>query len=250
MTERPNDRLETALRDLGARLDVPEPPELTGAVLTRLARLDTEPDAPRSVFLTRVVPRLVAAAVVALLALGVAMAVSPTVRAAVFDLFRIGGVEIHHEPAPSAPPTNGRVELPGERVVSLEDARRAAPFEVAVPAALGDPDEVRIADGDPPRVVSLLYDRGIRVDQFDGRLSPVFFKKTDAADMEMVRVGSVDGVWVPRPHPVFYVDRDGNERAESARLAASTLIWEADGMTYRLEGELSRDEAVRIAESF
>jgi hypothetical protein len=249
MTERPTERLETALRDLGAHLDVPEPPELTGPVLTRLARLPAEPEAARSVILTRVLPRLVAAVVVALLALGVAMAVSPTVRAAVFDLLRIGGVEIHHEPAPIPPPFTGRVELPGERVVSLAEARRAAPFEVAVPASLGDPDEVRIADGDPPRVVSLLYDSGIRIDQFDGRISPVFFKKTDAADMEMVRVGSVDGVWVPSPHPLLYVDREGKDRVESARLAAKTLIWEADGVTYRLEGELSREEAIRIAES-
>jgi hypothetical protein len=245
------ERVEALLREVGTRLEVPRPPELTGTVLARLA--GGHADEVRPSRLTRLVPRLVATVVVALLALGVAMAVSPTVRAAVFDLLRIGGVEIHHDPDPPAPPASGAPLLPGERVVTVEQARAAADFEVAVPAVLGEPDEVRISDGMRPRVVSLLYRPGtaaaVRVDQFDGEISPVFYKMTNAQDVELVGIGTAQGAWIPRPHPVHYVDRNGRTQEESARLAGRTLVWEAGGVTYRLEGELSRDEAVRIAES-
>jgi hypothetical protein len=235
--------IESALREVGTRLDVPEPPaDLTTAVL---ARLD-EP-APRPRPGARLVPRLVAAAVAALLALAVAMTVSPTVRAAVLDFLRIGGVEIHHEPAP-VPPASDPV-LPGERVVTLDEARAAAAFDVRVPARLGDPDSVRVADGDPPRVVSLRYYPGVRVDEFDGTLAPVVAKVANAEDVVVTTVGGRPGVWVPRPHPVIYLDRDGVEHEEAARLATRTLIWEADGVTYRVEGDLTRAEAVAIAES-
>ena len=37
-------------------------------------------------------------------------------------------------------------------------------------------------------------------------------------------------------------------REETARLAGSTLIWEKDGITYRVEGA-HRTQAIEIAES-
>jgi hypothetical protein len=36
---------------------------------------------------------------------------------------------------------------------------------------------------------------------------------------------------------------------ESARLARDVLIWERDGVAFRLEGDLGKDEAVELAES-
>jgi hypothetical protein len=235
-----NDRVEATLRELGGRLAVPEPPADLAA--TVLARLD-EP-APRPA--TRWVPRLVAAAVALLLALGVAMAVSPTVRAAVADFFRIGGVEIHYAPAPVAPDADP--VLPGERDATLAQARAAAAFDVRVPALLGDPAAVRLIDGDPPRVVSLHYP-GLRVDEFDGTLAPLFEKFTHADDVVPTTVDGYRAVWIPRPHPVIYLDRDGVQHEETARLATHTLIWEAGGVTYRVEGDLTLAQARVIAGS-
>jgi hypothetical protein len=231
------DQLETILRDLGAHLDVPPPPDdLADAVAARL----TEPRRGHPVLVR------VAAVVVALLvALGVAMAVSPTVRATVFDLLRIGGVEITDAPAPAPRPT---APLPGERSATLAEARAAAAFDLRVPEALGDPDAVTMSDGTPPRVVSFQYP-GVRVDQFDGGLSPVFEKFVAAEDVRRVRVGDTDGVWIPRPHQVIYVARDGTTREESARLAANTLVWTDGRVTYRIEGSFTAREAVAIAES-
>jgi hypothetical protein len=237
-----DERVDAALRELGGHLDVPEPPaDLATAVL---ARLDEPRPAPR------VLPRLVAAALALLVALGVAMAVSPTVRAAVLDLFRIGGVEIHYTPPPVTPTTTDTAQ-PGERDLSLDDARAAVPFPIRVPALLGEPDSVRVldsADGGPLRVVSLRYDNA-RVDEIDGRISPVFEKFLHAADVVRTDVDGAPAVWIPRPHPVLYVDERGTVHEEAARLAAKTLIWEENGLTYRLEGALTRQQAETIAAS-
>ena len=239
-----DDQLEAALRTLGTRLDVPEPPDLTGDVL---ARLDEPPRRPG----WRPVHRIAAAVVAAVLALATAMAVSPTVRAAVYDLFRIGGVEIHeNEPPPVTPTVSVDPPLPGERDVALAAARQAADFPLKVPSALDPPATVRLIDD--ARVVSMGFASPhgeVRVDQFDGGLAPMFAKFTHADDVHHVTVLGVPGVWVDRPHPVFYTDETGTMREESARLAGSTLIWESGGITYRVEGDLTQAQAITIAES-
>lgn len=228
------DHLETDLRELGTHLDVPPTPDVTTAVLNRL-------DSPSP---KRRVPRLVTAAIAALLALATAMVVSPAVRAAVFDLLRIGGVEIHeNEPAPPTPTVEA--PLPGERDVSLAQARDAVDFPLRLPAGLGEPDAVWVT-GD--RVVTMAFG-AVRIDQFDGGLDPIFEKFTMAEDIHRVTVGDQPGIWVDRPHVVLYTDEHGTTRDEAARLAGSTLIWEDDGVTYRVEGDLTETEALAIAES-
>lgn len=235
--------LDSLLRSVSTRLDVPPTPDVTDAVL---ARLD-EP-APRTGW--RPVQRVVAAAVAALLALATAMVVSPAVRAAVFDLLRIGGVEIHENQPPPVTPTVDP-PLPGEREVTLAQARAEATFPLKLPADLGAPTHVRLADGAPPRVVTMAFTAfgDLRLDQFDGGLDPMFSKFTYAPDIHRTDVDGDPAIYVDRPHVVIYDDRDGTLREATARLAAATLIWESDGITYRLEGDLTEDEAVAIAES-
>jgi hypothetical protein len=237
-----DDRLEAALRTLGTHLDVPPPPDLTDSVLARL-------DQPRPRW--RPVHRVAAAAVAALVALATAMVVSPAVRAAVYDLLRIGGVEIHEDhPGPVLPLPSVEPPLPGERDVPLAHARRAADFPLRLPEALGPPSTVRLVDD--ARVVSMAFGSPhgqVRVDQFDGGLDPIFAKITRGSDVRRVSVAGDPAVWVDRPHPVLYLDRDGRMREESARLAGNTLIWEDEGITYRVEGDLTEAQAVAIAES-
>jgi hypothetical protein len=134
------------------------------------------------------------------------------------------------------------------RTAALDEARRTALFGVRVPAALGAPDQVQVGDPDPagaPRVVTLLYRGGaVRLDEFDGTVSPYFFKT--APEARWVDVGTADGIWLPAPHPVTYVGRDGQEHTETARLAGPTLIWTDGEVTYRLEGLADLAEARRI----
>lgn len=229
------DDLEAGLRDLGARLEVPSTPDVTTAVLNRL---DNPTPARRRV------PRLVTAAIAAMVALAAAMVVSPAVRAAVFDLLRIGGVEIHQdEPAPPTPTLEA--PLPGERAVSLTEAREIVDFTLRLPTGLGEPDAIRVTDD---RVVTLAYGN-VRIDQFDGGLDPFFEKFTAAEDVHRVSVDDRPGIWVDRPHVVLYTDDHGTTHEEAARLAGSTLIWADDGVTYRVEGDLTETEALAVAES-
>ncbi|MDO9495949.1 MAG: hypothetical protein Q7J48_09620 [Nocardioides sp.] len=58
-----------------------------------------------------------------------------------------------------------------------------------------------------------------------------------------------DGVWFEEPHDVALLDDDGEPVRHSARLAGHTLIWQDRDVTLRLEGDVSLERAVKIAES-
>jgi hypothetical protein len=250
MTE--HERLETALRELGADLAVPQPPEVAELTADIRARLAGPPRRTRAVFGGPVLLRVAAMLVLALLTLSVLMVVSPPVRAGVLNLLRYAGIEFSTDSAPRPlPPTPA--PLPGERTVDLPTAQRLSGFPVAVPDALGEPERVVLVDGQPPRVVSLLYQDGtVRLDQFDGRMDLGFYKKgLGQGGLQWVRLGpgSEPAIWVDRPHEVVYVDRDGRYRTESARLSARTLIWQAGDVTLRLEGDFTLERALEVARS-
>ncbi|HEU5473104.1 MAG TPA: hypothetical protein VFV67_20855 [Actinophytocola sp.] len=232
-----------ALRDLGAHLDVPEPPDVTAAVRARLEQ---------PVRRTWSTPRRIAAAVLlVLLALGVLITVSPPVRAAVLNLLRFAGIEFSTDSAPAPSPLPSTAALPGERAADLDTARRESRFTVSVPEALGPPERVVLADGSPPRIVSLIYrDGAVRLDQFDGTVDFALYKKLiGGGQVDWTDVDGDAAVWVAGPHELVYVDRSGQYRQESARLSGTTLIWQRDGVTMRLEGDFTKAEALAIAES-
>ena len=89
------------------------------------------------------------------------------------------------------------------------------------------------------------------LDQFDGTFGPVFEKQVGGLDVREVDLAGTPGWWIPGPHDLLYVDRDGEVVSATARLAGRTLIWESeDGVTFRLEVQgLTRGEAVAIARS-
>src|SRR5688500_3968323 len=130
-----DDQTEAALRDLGRKIHVPEPPDVTASVLTRI-------NAPRRR------NRWLTALVAAVTAFAIAFAVSPAVRAGVWNLLEFAGVEFRASAPPSiAPP------LPSNEV-SLDEARREMPFEIHLPEELGTPDKITVHEG---RFVTLHY---------------------------------------------------------------------------------------------
>lgn len=186
------------------------------------------------------------AVVAALAALLVGLAITPPVRAAVAEWFGFGGVIVREAPHPgprtAPPPPSATSDL------TLRQAGELVTFTPVAPSALGTPDGVEVS-GDR-RVLSLTWSdngRMVRLDQFDGTLSPVMAKL--AHDVGIFTVAGIEYLWVERPHEVVVVDPDGTERSESARLAGSTLIWERAGTTLRLEADVTRERAVVIARS-
>jgi hypothetical protein len=250
-------RLEAELRALGRQLDMPPAPDVWNAVHRGLTSADGLRRHPR-----RRGRRLIVAVLAALTTTAV-LGATPQGRAAVAELLQFAGVTVRQGQGDPAGPANpsGAGRLPDASATALDDARSAAPFPVRTLAALGPPDQVIVADGRPPRVVSLVYRAApnrppaggdgvaARLDQFDGTAQPVFEKIADPGSTEVVQVAGRRALWVRGPHELLYIDRSGQIHAASARLAANTLIWEIDGVTLRLEGAFSRDEAIRVAES-
>ena len=65
-----------------------------------------------------------------------------------------------------------------------------------------------------------------------------------------VTVNGGRGYWIDgESHVFFYRDASGNVHSESVRLAGNVLVWEQGGLIVRLEGDISLEEALRIAES-
>jgi hypothetical protein len=260
------DDLERQLAELGRHLAVPPAPDLVYGVKQRIAAEQTDGGLPARQPASTWLPwwrrsRVVQAATALVLVFAVLLLASPQVRAAVADVLRVAGLDIHREPAPMQPKPGQLPTLPGERVVSLDEARKAADFDIQVPAALGPPDEVRLADGEPPRVVTLAYRAApgrpdpdpatqvaVRIDEFAGTISPIY-EKYGAEDAEPLLVGGALAIWVPHPHTLVYVDRSGHIRQEAARMAAQTLIWQVGTTTLRMEGELTKSDAIAIARS-
>ena len=63
-----------------------------------------------------------------------------------------------------------------------------------------------------------------------------------------VRVGSSRGLWLEgAPHFFMYRDADGTIHSGAAYLAGNTLLWEREGHLLRLEGALTKAQALRVA---
>ncbi|MEW9528910.1 hypothetical protein [Microbispora sp. NPDC049125] len=232
------DELESELLALGESLRTPVPPPADVARAVR-ARLEGEPSPRVPSRWARPSRRRIAAVVAVFLA--VLLGATPQGRAAVESVLRFAGVEIHVG-GPGPLPTGVPAPLPGERRVTLDEARRAVRFTVAVPSALGEPADVRVADGG--RVVTLLWP-GIRLDEFDGTLSVVFRKEMGEPWPE--EISSPHGWWISRPHGVSYVPADSGALQELG-VAGPTLIWQNGTTGMRLEGT-DQQEALRIARS-
>jgi hypothetical protein len=52
-----------------------------------------------------------------------------------------------------------------------------------------------------------------------------------------------------KPHFLILLDRKGQSFGETVRLVRNVLIWARDGVAYRLEGELTKERAIELAES-
>jgi len=224
--------LEDDLRAVADRVAPPTPPDLADAVL---ARLD-EPTRPR---------RRWTVAVAAVAALIAALGLSPQVRAFAADLLERAGIVVSDD-EPDAAPTPEE-PLPSSAQSDLARAVEAATFPLSAPRDLGEPESVTIVDHG--RVVSMSWrDGDVVLDQFDGSMGPVFEKQIGDLDIAPVTLDGTIGWWIPGPHDLLYVDRDGEVVSATARLAGRTLIWEREGVTSRLEVDgLGRREAVAIA---
>ncbi len=268
--------VERALTEVASTLDWPAEVEVAVAVGNRL-RTEMQPVGVRR--RTRSVGRRVlrpirrerspwqlaaAAAVAALVLFSAVLAVSPGARKAVAEWFGLRGIEIRQTPASPRAPTRPVGEgLNLGRSVAISEAERIAGFRVRLPQALGPPDTVFVRSlSVAGNEVFLVYGSrpglpesseagvGALLSEFRGELDRAFIRKIAGfSQISFVRVNGNPGFWIEGAHDVVYLDENGNPVEATFRLAGNVLLWEQDGLTFRLESALTLKRAVEIARS-
>ncbi|GAA2792984.1 hypothetical protein [Kribbella solani] len=212
--------LDDELRALGRSVVVPPVDSgLTDAVLQRVADLPVRKrlrDRWRVFF-------------AGLLVVVAGVVLTPPVRAQVAEWLRIGGVQAQ----PVGTPPTGRPSVPAVSPgMSLKDAARVAGFTPALPKQLGTPTGVQASDG----FVATSWSE-VRLEQFRSGISPTYLKQYYSG---LQYVEEVSGYWFETPHQLVLVNQ------QVVRIAGPTLVWERDGVTFRLEG-VGRERAVELA---
>jgi hypothetical protein len=175
-----------------------------------------------------------AAAVV--VAVGAALAV-PGARSGILRFFHLGGVTIVR--VDTLPPARERplTDALGPRV-PLDEIKAQTGIRPRLPRG-ERPAHGYVLHG----VVSFVFRTGgkdVLLMEFAGG---DVIKKTSVAEtsVEPVRVGANDGYWLAgKQHVVVIV-------STPPRLAGNVLLWQVGNVGLRLEGPLSKDEALRIA---
>ena len=239
--------LEQALLAVGRDLDLPEAPDVVPAVLARIERRSR-----RTAWTFGRRELAIGVAVVLLAALAAVLAV-PDARSALLRVLHLGGEQI--ELVDELPPAASEVdETTLGEPVTLEEARRRAGFPLRELAerpdrvyllgerptvwfAYGPPGDVRLLVSQTPHltvdrdlIAKKLAGQGTSIEETDVDGSPAFF---------------LSGA----PHAVLLFDENGEVLTDTIRLAGNVLIWQDDDTAFRLEGDFTRDDAVRLGES-
>ena len=256
--------LEQQLVALGRELAWPSTPDLAGHVRSRIT-------AP--VIVVRRAPwyqsRWAIAAAAVVLALTALLAYNPTREAIanwvnVHVLFQ--RVNVLPTPSPQPPgPLGKRLGLGGR--TTLTGAAKNVNWHITIPTSLGSPDEVYLQlppDGAPLGEVTLVYSTrpgipvagetgvAVLVTEARGGIGDQFFGKMlgPGTTFEAVTVAGHQGYWVAgSPHMFVFLDAEGRVRGETMRLATNTLILDVGGTIVRIEGNLTKAQALEIAAS-
>ena len=183
----------------------------------------------------------------------------PGMRTAVAHFFGIGGVSVTNKQSDETTPPVGAAFFLGDRV-TLEEARKSVAYPVLVPSrpGLGTP-EVYLRDNG---IVSFVYPAstelpaahgttvGLIVTQFKGDTSEAMTKLLDGSDVATVSVKGQRGLWLTgKDHFVFFVNQHNGAVDVPGHIAGNTLLWEQDGVTVRIEANISEADALLIAQS-
>jgi hypothetical protein len=232
--------LERALHAL--EIEWPATPDLADAVRAEITR-------PRRFTGWR--RRLAIALATVLVAAGGTLAVSPAARSTVWRWLGLEGVEIRREKPTATPgPING-FGVP----IGLDEARRAGAL---FPKGLPEPSAYR-----GPHAIALVYPatQGLKpskvtgvallVQTFRARVDTMILKKMSmSGSVEFLTIGGSPAYWISgEPHGFQYSTADGNGEFVPQRLADHTLLVERGGKLLRIEGPISKQRAIELAES-
>lgn len=248
MTSR-GDSLQLELVELSEHVDWPTGIDLSPTVLERIR--------VRPVRRTRrwLAPVLVAVAIAVSL-------LTPPGKEAVAWLLRVAGIGVEFSEVTT--PVTAPATLTVGDAVTLTKAQEAVDFPLLVPSALPAPDSVQLATWGGGHQVVLAWgpsDRlpevletgtGLLFFQFRASVDEQLLTKhaTGSTTVDVVEVRGGRGYFLSdAPHIVIFEDPDHTIFEDPVRLAANVLIWEEDGVTYRIESSLELADTVAVAES-
>lgn len=227
--------LEQQLLLLGQELEYPPEPDVASGVLLRLDR--------RPFPWRRAVAVALAVCAVAVTA---AFAV-PQARTTILKWFHLRGVTV--ERVETLPPAVERSQADGlGRPLAPDAAERAVGFELELPPGTR-PRRVYVLDGALASVVLRAEGRPLLLSQYRSGNFDLLKKSAVAKSViEPVLVNGEPGLWLEGgPHTLTYFNGRGEFRQRAVKIRGNVLLWIHGPLTLRLEGRLTKGEALRIA---
>jgi hypothetical protein len=262
----PDRELERELRELGGNIDYPPTPDVARAA--RRVLDEEENSRPRRYLTAFPVMRLVAVAAAFVLVVAVPT-LSPGLRATIGDWFVAEGVHNAGEPVDAgsperqmeaaAPPAESKsgeslaARFSGERI-TLQEARARMDGALLLPRMpnLGKPDEIYAGGTSGKNGVVLVYRYGLPslggagislvLTETPGDVESAYLGGQSTVGSELERV-SVDR------DPGYWGSAGRIPSAMDPRLPSNVLLWKKGGYALRLEADLHKEQAIRIAES-
>jgi hypothetical protein len=264
MNELQQELFEKQLISISKGFDYPRTPDIAGSVMTRL-RDTTRP---------RFISKRLAWSLTIILIVFASLMLIPPARAAIIEFIQIGVVRIFRaEPTPLPPPNQ---EIPSPMVpitatpaptsqplipilenlageMTLEEAQKRVNYPILLPSYpphLGKPDRIFVQNADGAMTILVWLDP-----QKPGEvLMSLHFlpagswaiKKIEPRNIQETTVNGQRAIWATGPYPLRLTNGD----LQYLRLIdGHVLIWAEGNITYRLETNLSLEEALKIAES-
>jgi hypothetical protein len=224
--------LEQRLEALGRELAFPATPDLSGR-----ARYAGRPFRWRQVAF--------ALAIVAV-AIAAAFAV-PQARTTILRWFHLNGVTVQR--VDTLPEAQERAKAGGlGRRLTLDQAQRQLGFHLRLPPLDGAPTTY-VLDGALGTVILRVGDRPVLLSEYLARGYTLLKKSVSQKSVvEPVTVNGERGLWLEGPpHTLTYFNTNGEFQERTVRITGNVLLWTHGPVTLRLEGRISRAEALRIA---
>ncbi|MFN8440565.1 MAG: DUF4367 domain-containing protein [Caldilineaceae bacterium] len=254
MTQDSEQTMEQLLIQNVGQVRYPPTPEIAQSVRHRLQR--------RTLSTNVVVSRLGWIVVVLVIVLASLFSVPP-LRAAILDFLRIGAVQIGPPEADFAPTSAASTQLPtitpkrtllplsGE--TTLTEAHKRIPWPIKLPTYppdLGEPDAVYVQSLDGDALILVWMDKDnssqVRLSLHMLQSDVLVWKKVTIKVVQQTTVNQHRAYWTTGP---YLLEIKGKGIHETRLIDGHVLIWEEAGITYRLECNLTLEEAVKVAES-
>jgi hypothetical protein len=94
----------------------------------------------------------------------------------------------------------------------------------------------------------------------EGRRKPVLLVEIQGSELGIAKktiqketvvepapVNGGDGLWIRGPHVVAFIEGPSGINSAVTRQSGSALVWQRGSLTLRLEGNLTREQALRLA---